>query len=62
MSDNQEQVDRRRVLRMIVIGGVVTAVSLPQLWIKPVVNAVIVPAHAAASAPPTTTTTTPGLL
>ncbi len=47
--------DRRTFLRVIAIGGVATAVMLPSRWMKPIVNSVIVPAHAASSAPPSTT-------
>jgi peptidoglycan/LPS O-acetylase OafA/YrhL len=42
----------------VLIGGVLTTLVLPSRWMKPIVNAVIVPAHAATSVPPTTTTTT----
>lgn len=58
MASQDQRYDRRQVLKSVVIGGVVTVVSLPRRWTKPIVNAVIVPAHAAASAPATTTTTT----
>lgn len=50
--------DRRKVMKLLVIGGVATAVMLPGKWTKPLVNSVVVPAHAASSAPPTTTSTT----
>jgi hypothetical protein len=50
--------DRRQVLKYVMIGGVATAVVMPSKWVKPVVNAVIPPAHAAASAPATTAGTT----
>jgi hypothetical protein len=50
--------DRRKVLRVLLIGGVATTLALPSKWMKPIINSVIVPAHAATSAPPTTTTTT----
>jgi hypothetical protein len=49
---------RRRVLE-ISIGGIVTATLLPSKWIKPVVEAVVVPAHAQASPAKATPTTTP---
>ena len=56
MSDhdpNKPSVDRRQVLK-ITLGGVAAALILPHAWTKPIVNSVIVPAHAAASAPATT--------
>ena len=53
-----ELVSRRQVVKTVLIGGAVAAVMLPTKWTKPLVNAVVVPAHAQASAPPTTTTTT----
>jgi hypothetical protein len=46
MSDGKTT--RRRVLE-VSIGGIVTATLLPSKWIKPVVEAVVVPAHAQAS-------------
>jgi len=67
-----EGLDRRRVLKVVGAGGIVAiTIVLPKSWIRPVVHAVVVPAHAAASpflgtttAGPTTTTTsgptTPG--
>ena len=58
MDNRDRQYDRRKVMKVLVIGGVATAVALPGKWTKPLINAVIVPAHAAASAPPTTSTTT----
>ena len=54
MDNHDKQYDRRKVMKVLVIGGVATAVALPGKWTKPLINAVIVPAHAAASAPPTT--------
>jgi hypothetical protein len=45
--------ERRRLLKGAMIGGVLG----PQYWMAPVVDAVVVPAHAAASPGPTTTTT-----
>jgi hypothetical protein len=55
--DPKKAIDRRQVLK-IAAGGAAVAILLPRQWTKPLVNAVIVPAHATASAPPTTTTTT----
>ena len=39
---------RRRLLKMLAAGGV-ASVALPEKWVKPVVDAVIVPAHAQGS-------------
>lgn len=39
---------RRRLLKALVIGGTAAAV-LPEKWVKPVVDTVIVPAHAQGS-------------
>lgn len=52
--DKRPSMDRRRAIA-VTIGGVVMTISLPSRWLKPLVDAVIVPAHAAASAPATTT-------
>jgi hypothetical protein len=46
MGDKTSGMDRRQVLKLVMIGGVATAVVLPGKWVKPVVNAVIPPAHA----------------
>jgi hypothetical protein len=54
MGDKRPGLDRRQVLKYVMMGGVATAVMMPNKWVKPVVNAVIPPAHAAASAPATT--------
>jgi hypothetical protein len=40
---------RRRVLEILTVGGLTVTILLPSRWIKPVVESVIVPAHAAAS-------------
>jgi hypothetical protein len=61
-----ETPDRRQVVKIVVIGGVATMLIMPDRWIRPVAESVVVPAHAQASIPqttttsPTTTTTTPG--
>ena len=39
---------RRRLLKMLAAGGV-ASVALPEKWVKPVIDAVIVPAHAQGS-------------
>ena len=64
MSENREKgdeptVDRRRVLKKAMAGGIVGAAILPERWVRPVVEWVIVPAHAQTSPPPRTTTATP---
>jgi hypothetical protein len=42
---------RRRLLQIVAVGGT-AAVVLPAKWVKPVVDSVIVPAHAAGSVVP----------
>ena len=45
-----EPLDRRQALKIIVsIGGVATAIMLPGKWTKPIVQSIVVPAHARAS-------------
>jgi hypothetical protein len=57
-------ITRRRVLQILTVGGLTATILIPSRWIKPVVEAVVVPAHAAASPTPlrgttkTTVTTT----
>jgi hypothetical protein len=58
MGNKNSGLDRRQVLKLVMIGGVATAVVMPSKWVKPVVNAVIPPAHAAASAAVSGTVTT----
>jgi hypothetical protein len=51
-----EKLSRRRAMKVLGAGGVVAAtLMLPSKWTKPVVESIIVPAHAQASAPPSTT-------
>jgi len=47
-TDNKNSSSRRKILKSIAIGGgaVVTAKSLPQQWTKPVLDQVMLPAHA----------------
>ena len=52
------QPDRRQVLKIITIGGVATTLLLPSKWTKPIVESIVVPAHAQASPPATSTTAT----
>jgi hypothetical protein len=47
MPNYSERPDRRKVLKTLLIGGVTTTLLLPSRWMKPIINAVIVPAHAA---------------
>jgi hypothetical protein len=42
---------RRRLLQIVAVGGT-AAIALPEKWVKPVVDAVMVPAHAATSVVP----------
>ena len=46
-------IQRRNLLRAFAIGGgtVITVKSLPENWIKPVVDSVVLPVHAQTSAP-----------
>src|SRR5262245_29495776 len=57
-NDNSELEERRRILRRAMLGGVVGAAFLPERWVRPVVDAVVVPAHAQTSPRFTTTSTT----
>jgi hypothetical protein len=61
---SQFNATRRRVLEILTVGGLTVTILLPARWIKPVVESVIVPAHAAASPVKTpvrgTTATTTG--
>jgi hypothetical protein len=63
MSNNGKKDDgptpeRRRLLKEAMLGGIVGAALLPERWARPVVEAVVVPAHAQTSPGQTTTTTT----
>jgi hypothetical protein len=53
-----QEFDRRRAIKIITIGGALATLVLPSRWTKPVIEAVVVPAHAQAS-PFLTTTTLP---
>ena len=50
---------RRRVLN-VMIAGVATTLVLPGKWSKPIVNAIVAPAHAVTSPPRTTAPPTTG--
>ena len=58
MTDKPKHYDRRFVSKTVIIGGIATAILLPSKWTRPIVNSIVVPAHAVSSAPPLTTTTT----
>jgi hypothetical protein len=46
-TEPERQRARRRLLQLLAVGGVVGAGSLlPREWVKPVVNQVVLPAHA----------------
>ena len=54
-----QDLNRRQVIKVVTITGAIATVVLPSKWAKPVIEAVIVPAHAqssphATTAPPTT--------
>ena len=55
MDSKQNGPDRRRLLKVVTLGGIATTLALPSKWTKPIVKSVIVPAHAAASPSPTAT-------
>jgi hypothetical protein len=53
-------IQRRRMLQVAVTGGIVGgAALLPKKWVRPVVQSIVVPAHAATSLP-TSTSSAPG--
>ena len=57
MDDDSKNLSRRRALKVLGLGGVVAAtVALPGKWTRPIVESIVVPAHAAASSVATTTT------
>ncbi len=60
MIDKKSNEGRRKILKSVLAGSgaVVTGKSLPESWSKPIVDAIMLPAHAETS-PITTTTTTP---
>jgi hypothetical protein len=62
MAENQTPKDqnptRRRVLKIAGVGGAgALTLILPSKWTKPIVESIVVPAHAAASDSTTTSTT-----
>jgi hypothetical protein len=42
-------ITRRRALEILGAGGLIVTILIPSKWIKPIVETIIVPAHAAAS-------------
>jgi hypothetical protein len=68
-SDATRELSRRKLLERVALGGAAISVTLlPSKWVKPVVETIVVPAHAQVSGPspsaPVTSlafSTTPGL-
>lgn len=58
MSD--KNVSRRRAIKIVASGALVATIALPSKWSRPIVESIIVPAHAQASPPLTTGTGTTG--
>lgn len=56
MSD--KNVSRRRAIKIVASGALVATIALPSKWSRPIVESIIVPAHAQASPPLTTGTGT----
>jgi len=57
MDKDDKNVSRRRALKVLGLGGVVVAtLALPSKWTRPVVETIVVPAHAQSSPRATTTT------
>jgi hypothetical protein len=54
MNDKNIDTQRRQALKKILAGSSIVGASavVPDKWVKPVVNAVVLPAHAQASPPP----------
>ncbi|WP_457937716.1 hypothetical protein [Mesorhizobium sp. 10J20-29] len=52
-----KNVTRRRALKIVASGAVVATIALPSKWTRPIVESIVVPAHAQASPTPTTGTT-----
>ena len=50
MDNRDNRPDRRRILTIAAMGGIATTFVLPSKWAKPIIQTVVVPAHAAASA------------
>jgi len=57
-SGKDQRPSRRRLLQILGVGGAIAAtVALPGKWTRPVVETIVVPAHAQASATASTSTT-----
>ena len=61
MKDKKSSVSRRKLLKSIAAGSgaIVAGKSLPENWTKPVIDSVMLPAHAQTSPPPPTTPAPP---
>jgi hypothetical protein len=55
---SKRNVNRRRAIKLVAGGVVVATIALPSKWTRPIVESVVVPAHAQASPPVTTATAT----
>jgi hypothetical protein len=47
MSDGN--ITRRRVLEVLTVGGLTVTIIIPSSWIKPIIESIVIPAHAQAS-------------
>ena len=57
MDEDKKNVSRRRALQILGLGGAVAAtIALPGKWTRPIVESIVVPAHAQSSPRATTTT------
>lgn len=54
---SNKNVSRRRAIKIVASGALVATIALPSKWSRPIVESIIVPAHAQASPPQTTGTT-----
>jgi len=54
---SNKNVSRRRAIKIVASGALVATIALPSKWSRPIVESIIVPAHAQASPPLTTETT-----
>ena len=60
MDDDSKKISRRRALQILGLGGAVAAtIALPGKWTRPIVESIVVPAHAQSSPRATTTTAGP---
>lgn len=51
---SESRITRRRALKIVAGGALVATIVLPTRWVRPIVESIVVPAHAAASPPATT--------